>query len=257
MRLLAALFVFALVAAAPDVHANTTPSSQLDSLWESAFHALSQENYSGAIELMNQWRQLAAQSGVNSPELHYNLGIGYLNLKQTGLGVFHLLKSANLSGSPFRIWKTLDNISEIQRQLGVKDNLADATFLRLSFLVNHNVLWIILMASVWALVTSLILFWWQRHFSVTAQLLSAFAVVSLALATAGWINTHLYCRFGVLTGSTERVSVYSSPQKKKEQLLVDLPSGTVVNLSDPVQQSTPITEPFAGWVNSEEVTVLR
>jgi hypothetical protein len=254
VRLWTILLFLGLVA--PPLFAAPADSSQLDGLWGSAIHTLSKDNYSGAVELMNQWEQLADQSGIRSPELHYNLGVAYLNLKQPGLAVLHLLESARLSDSPLRIWKTLDSVSEIQRQQGVKDNLADAAFLRFYFLINHDVIWLFIALAFWTLVKALILAWWKGHYTVPSQVLTALAILFAVVAGTGWLNDRLYCRFGVLADLTGRVSVYNGPQLKKEQLLVDLPSGTVINLSDPVRNSVPITAPFAGWVSLESVQAL-
>jgi hypothetical protein len=235
--------------------ADESNHDELSELWQEGVRALARENYSDALEVFSRWQSEAKEAGFESSELHYNLGIIHLNLKQPGPAVFHLLTSARLSDSPLRVWKTLTAVSQVEKNLGVKENVIDSQSFRLAFLLGRNWVWLAMAVGIWAFLGGVVRLWWKGFFTPSSGALIIIGLFCAMLSALGYFNRKFLARPAVLVAG-QNIPIYSEAQAKKAVLLVELPSGTVVSLAEPQGEFTRINSPVAGWVETNSLRAI-
>jgi len=246
-----------LFAVSSGVVCGATSTDPLTELWEKGVHSFSEGKFEEARSAFSEWNTQAKAAGIESAEAHYDLGISHWQLKEPGPAVFHILKSTRLRLSPFRIWTDLQTLSDLQKKIGVKENLADEWFFRISLLLNTSVCFFLLLVAFWSLCASILIVWVKpKEWVGTRRSLLTLSVALGILVGVAYFNTRYYCRFAVLIGPNETVSVYRSPEIKKEDLLSDFPAGTIVNILHESDTNKNIDAPIAGWIPNENLQVV-
>ncbi len=230
----------------------------LTELWEKGTHSFSEGKFEEARSAYEEWGELAKSQGVESAEAHYNLGLSYWQLKQSGPAVFHILKSTRLRLSPFRIWTDLATLSDIQKKIGVKENLPSEWFFRFSLLVNPSVRLFLIFAAFWSLCGAILLVWVKPKTCIgPRRALFGITVGFTILVGVAYFNTRYYCHFAVLTGPNESISVFKTAEKSKDEILADFPAGTIVNILKETDTDKDLDAPIAGWVSNENVQAVN
>ncbi len=219
--------------------------------WQRGVEALKANNIKGAEPFLTEVSRLVEVDGARSPEVHFNLGLVYWELKQPGPAVYHLLQSTQSYFSPFRIRSTLATVAGIQRELGLRDSPAEDWFFGLSLALPENLAWVLFTLGFWGLAAAGILRWTTGSRSLRAArqvaiVPGALFSIALLIFAIRWLTPD----FGVLVDDQNGIRVYRSPQAIEENRLVELPSGTLVITGRKERGYTEIQSPVAGWVIS-------
>jgi hypothetical protein len=232
-------------------------------VWENATRALANEDAAHAVEGYRQWLDNHAREGLQSPEAHYNLGLAYWKLKQPGPAIYHILKSATLRRSIPRIHQDLRTLAALEKEIGIKDNLADGFLFQLWLLLNQDITtWLIALAF-WAFLGRLLWRWLRKYSpadSSSSWVLAGTSIICLVLAIVATVNRRYLTHVGVLIGDGG-IPLYRTPPQganpDPELKLADLPSGTIVTLGPQKEEFLQITQPVSGWIplmNIKEVS---
>ncbi len=230
-------------------------------LWHDGVQSYTRGDFEGAKKTFSEWTEMAAASGEQSAQANYNLGLTELELKAPGPAIYYILKSATLRLSPNRIWHDIISLSDLQKKIGVKENVADDWFFRFSLLVNASLRLLLCALAFWSLCATLFIVWINptpasRWIAIQRTLLVTSGGLMILVGVA-YFNHRYYCHFAVLTGPGETVSVFRTQERKKEDILADFPAGTIVNVLKEGDTEKNIDAPIAGWVSNESLKTIE
>ena len=223
-------------------------------LWSTSLSALKEHRSKTAIDLIERWITFSEKEGIKSTEAHYNLGVAYYQEKNLALANYHLLKSIQLQSSLFQSWQDLEVLTEIQKQLGIKDPITNKSSVKITLLSGTNSLLLLTVLGAWLFLIFLFLIWKKPppyYFLLSLSLfLWLFAVLTYA--------NHRYCGgFAVLNGHGNEVTLYKFSEKAQREELLTLPSGTLVTTGEEKNAFIQIFEPLSGWVNLSDIQMIE
>lgn len=224
-------------------------SSELETKWDSALEALEQQDYPGASRLLESWVTDAGAAGMRSSQAHYNLGLALWEQKRPGQAVYHFLTSVSLAG-PFDAMNLWSSLGQIQRELGIRDNVAEDPLVRAASLVSPGTVGWLATLGIWGVVFAFLTWWSQGNRALKAATqIAILPAILLILSAAGYSLRFFAPPLGVLAeDDSNTVTVYRVPEEQEANKLVDLPLGTIV-VSGRVQgEFVEIQEPVIGWV---------
>lgn len=222
-----------------------------DPLWESGVRALEQKRGADAMKSFAEWISIHEAQGVRSPQAHRNLAIAAQMDNKPGPAGVHLLTSATLRASPFSNWETAERLSEMQKEIGIRDSVTDYNSFRFALIFNRD--WAALAAalSLWCSISAGVMYRLRRRATIPAFLVAcSFAFATLSLGA--WANRRFIARFAVVSG-LKSATLYKSATADPSLRLIDLPEGTVVQLSDTEGDLIPISGPVSGWLSRDAI----
>jgi len=236
------------------VTAQAVPS-ELDSLWEESLAAHATGDLDKAAHALNEWTQRAQRMGIRSPEAHYNLASIYWGAKRPAESAYQLLTSLSLSNNPFRNWSGIETLTEIEKAIGIKDGVSQSLSFRLAALLSSSFTWWMGAIAVWTFIGALLARLTQH--TTWAYGLFAIFLISASIGGASHINRTYYNDVGIILRGEEPVPVYRAAQADEKSILVELPSGTLVQRGGHSGDLSEITSPVAGWIRSENLKIVN
>lgn len=234
--------------------ADSSYPPELVALWQEGLSQVSNEKYDEALATFTEWEKEAGSLGITSADLSYNLGLVYLHLKKPAPAVYSLLLGANLMNSPWRIWKILLQVDQVQKELGAKDSVIKSARVWLSFLFNSNWIFFFAAASFWCFIAALVIHWWNRQSSKYTWVLWSVGLTLTVTTSLGYLNRKLSPKTAVLLSNT---AIHASKRLTKESLLIELPEGFIVTVSHESDRAIKIEAPLIGWADSEEIKIIN
>lgn len=230
--------------------------NNLDRQWSEAVGKHQSVGPDSAIPLYEAFLAAAAAKGVRSPEAHYNLALAYKASGDAGRAAFHLLEASSLRRSPIRSWSDLRLLNGWETESGVRDGASASVGLRLAIAVGRGLGLILLCLAAWALAGYGLMHWmgWASDKRRVARY-AAFSVAGALVVTAAGVewNARQWERLGVVAGGSEGGVVFASPSSEPAGKLAELPSGTVVRITDEENGFLHVDVPIAGWIAHERV----
>jgi hypothetical protein len=221
--------------------------------WSQGLAALRSHDSARAIDLFTSFLRETEGAGDSSPEAHHNLALALWEKGDHGAAVFHFLRAATLTGSPWQALRSLELLDGIQRELGIHDGVTDHTFFQIFLLGTPSLALVIFCIGFWSFLT-LILWHWYHWPGFHAKSLFAIPVVLLLLSfSLRYSHDHLF-QYGVL-GNGDEVPLYRAAGDPVEKKLADLPAGTIVTWGKSEHGFIEISYPVVGWV--PEKALLR
>ena len=212
-------------------------------LFAQANAAYTEKDYSKAIEL---YEQIITDTGKQSSELHYNLGLAYEQMDSIGKAILHLEKA--LAINPY-------NQQAAERLVSIRNSaeIAEAPF---NFVerfasqqpINH---WIwALVICFWILVFAIVLPRYYDTSFVLVYLTRALCTVILAISLIGMTGYHFLGKRGIVIKKESQLMIAPAPGSPIGAYLTEGESASVVKNKGNyyfVKQS----DGKSGWISKE------
>lgn len=230
---------------------------KLDPLWSGAISALKEQNNVQAADLFSKWIAAAHEEGVQSPEAYYNLALAEWSLNDSGKAIQNFLSSSLLISSPLQNMRNLALLTELEKQIGIKESAVNTWAFRAMVLLNENFSLLLFSIGFWSFVGLCFWRWIRREGNLTlvwTKVGLIFPLICFLISGSGYLTRRFGADFAVLA-EKEQIAVFQ--QSDAQNKLVDLPPGTIVQLGKKETAYQQIVEPITGWISIEDFRQIR
>lgn len=222
-------------------------SASPNELWSISLEQLKTNNPQEACRNLKLWVSEQASHQVKSAEAMFNLGVCSWQTKEPASSVLYFLEGLQLRSSPLKKWSDIQILKNIQKEIGMRENLAERTtfILRMLFPLEVSVFfawlggWLLLVIIIFRKHT-------KRYPGIYYTAVSMCWLIGLIIfafqATSGPIAV-------ISDGEDKPIIAFDRLGAPKE--LTRLPAGTLLELGPNKQEFTQIVKPIGGWVKTD------
>lgn len=226
-----------------------------EALWEEAVEHLKSNQFEEASKKFSEWISEKANSGIYSPEAHYNLFLAQMGLDAQGPAVAHLLRSIQLESNPLKALDSLNSLCDLQVSYGIKEGLCQSKTFTLSLLTGKNSTLIFSLLAGWMFLLG-IYFHFKKNTSLK-KLSWAGSLLFVLLTTVFTLSQTRNQSLAVLVGEEKNIPVFRTLGGKEEDKLVELAPGTLLEFTGETKEAERhISQPIAGWIKEENLRFI-
>jgi hypothetical protein len=228
--------------------------ASLETTWQEGVDALTANNSVSAREKFQSWIEEARKEGIRSPEAHRNFALALWQQNEKGQAVEELLKSTQLRNWPWQLWSDFEALSQMQRELGIANNVAEMWNVRLAAMATSNNILLLTLFSVWSLCS----FAWLREKKGLAPLgmssLVAGVIFTLML-TALLANKRLTGMLALCQGG-DPTPFYRSAFASDQEAILELPPGSLLLVDKISEKRMNVSLPVPSWVPADKIHIF-
>jgi len=221
-------------------------ASSIDA-WTESLEAFKANQPQKACQTLKSWTSELSTKNIRTPEGMFNLALCSWQTNEPDKSVLYALESLKLRTSPTKKWSDLKLLRNLQKEIGVRDNLPS----RLSFVFrlfsSFETSILLGIIGSWILIV-----YFTFHKRIKINLLIPCVSVSICwlLGLVIIIHQQMMGPLAVVSGD-EEVPIFAFDKFGKSTELTRLPKGTLVELGTIKEGFSQIVSPLGGWIKTD------
>lgn len=230
----------------------TLGSATPDELWNQSQLAFKNNRPEEACSSLKEWVSFQETHNIHSAEALYNLSLCSWQLKDRSQSVVYALKSLALENSTMKRWGNLKLLQNLQKEIGIRDNLPSRSSFIFRLLPSPNASILFISAGFWFMVGT---FLFKKTKKQIYPLFMGSALSCWILALIFLSLKNLGGPIGVISSSKETPIVEFDKSGNTRELM-ELPPGTLIEMGTVKNELTQILKPIGGWIKSESIETI-
>ena len=228
-------------------------------MWSEALAAEPSQPPAERVRLFSNWVVTAEAQGVRSADAYAHLAMAYWDLPDVGKAVFNQMESAKLRDNPFSAWSTLAKVHQIESEQAVREGVSTSPSLYLYFFFTPALVYAFSVFCFWSLAVAGFWYWYKgKRWTQVSLWLVSFALFC-SVVPAGFAVTRRFFMKPLAVIDVPKgagLGVYQNTEAKEENKIISLPAGILVRPEEVQGTFTRISQPLAGWVESNSLRIL-
>lgn len=215
--------------------------------WTESLEAFKANQPQKACQTLKSWTSELSVKNIRTPEGMFNLALCSWQTNEPDKSVLYALESLKLRTSPIKKWSDLRLLRNLQREIGVRDNLPS----RLSFVFrvfsSFETSILLGIIGAWILI---VYFTFRRRIKINLMIPWVSVSICWLLGLVVIIHQQMIGPLAVVSGD-EEIPIVAFDKFGKPTELTRLPKGTLVELGTIKDGYSQIVSPLGGWIKTD------
>jgi hypothetical protein len=221
-------------------------------IWKQSLDLLKSGKSQEACQSLKSWVAAQKLQHIESSEALFNLALCSWQSKETAASVTYALQGLKLRRTPFKRWTDLKLLRDLQKEIGMRDNLPSRESFILKMVFPNETVLVLALLGFWILIATL-------TFRKNLQSFYAFSIGAILFLESLAAILFVFQKSGgpiAVISSKDETPIVAFDKNGTPQELAILPSGSLLELGSIKNEFTQVIKPISGWIKTESLETV-